>query len=110
MTGRPAPSVFRPLHRWERWGLVLLLTLFVLHSLSTGFRSCLLKRRMTDLDAFLRGAWAVRTGGNLYEITDGNGFHYILSAAAGHAVDAVRRSAARTPTRPGRFLSLYPYS
>jgi len=72
-----APSIFRPLNRWERRGLILLLALFVLHSLVVGYRSTLLTRRMTDLDAFLRGAWAVRTGGNLYEIADGNGFHYI---------------------------------
>ena len=72
-----APAVFRPLNRWERWGLVLLLAMFVLHSLFTGHRSLFLKRRMTDLDAFLRGAWAVRSGDNLYEVADGNGFHYI---------------------------------
>jgi hypothetical protein len=71
------PSLFRPLNRWERCGLILLLALFVLHSLSTGYRSILLTRHMTDLGAFLRGAWAVRTGGNLYEIADENGFHYI---------------------------------
>jgi Glycosyltransferase family 87 len=71
------PSLFRPLDRWERCALILLAALFVLHSLSTGYRSILLTRHMTDLDAFLRGAWAVRTGGNLYEVADDNGFHYI---------------------------------
>ena len=59
MDGASASSVFRPINRWERYGLILLLALFVLHSLFIGYRSCLLKRRMTDLDAFLRGAWAV---------------------------------------------------
>jgi Glycosyltransferase family 87 len=78
MTDHPRkPSLFRPLNRWERGGLILLLALFVLHSLSVGHRSLLLSRRMTDLDAFLRGAWAVRTGGNLYESADDSGFHYI---------------------------------
>ncbi len=77
MDGRGAPTIFRPLSRWERRGLILLLVLFVLHSLIVGYRSTQLTRRMTDLDAFLRGAWAVRTGEPLYEIADGNGFHYI---------------------------------
>jgi hypothetical protein len=78
MTDHPSkPSPFRPLNRWERYGLILLLALFVLHSLSVGYRSLFLHRHMTDLGAFLRGAWAVRTGGNLYESADDNGFHYI---------------------------------
>jgi hypothetical protein len=78
MTDHPSkPSPFRPLNRWERYGLILLLALFVLHSLSVGNRSLFLHRHMTDLGAFLRGAWAVRTGGNLFESADDNGFHYI---------------------------------
>ena len=55
MDGRGASTIFRPLNRWERWGLILLLALFVLHSLLVGYRSTLLTRRMTDLDAFLHG-------------------------------------------------------
>jgi heptose I phosphotransferase len=39
-------------------------------------RSALLSRRMGDLDCFLRAGWAVRTGGDLYSVTDDNGFHY----------------------------------
>src|SRR5262249_51941849 len=29
-----------------------------------------------DLDCFLRAAWAVRSGADLYDVTDDNGFHY----------------------------------
>jgi Glycosyltransferase family 87 len=77
MGSRGASPIFRPLNRRERWGLILLAALFVLFSLVVGHRSLLLSRHMTDLNAFLRGAWAVRTGENLYEVADENGFHYI---------------------------------
>jgi hypothetical protein len=42
----------------------------------TEMRSAFLKRRMTDLGCYLRGAWAVRTGGDMYRIQDDNGWHY----------------------------------
>jgi hypothetical protein len=44
---------------------------------------CYLERRtalrtapMTDLGVFVNAAWAVRAGGNLYDITDWHGWHY----------------------------------
>ena len=39
-------------------------------------RSAFLKRPMTDLQVYLRAAWAVRTGHDLYDIIDDNGWHY----------------------------------
>src|SRR5262249_39700762 len=39
-------------------------------------RSAFLKRRMGDLGCYLRAAWAVRTGGDLYAVTDDNHWHY----------------------------------
>ncbi len=39
-------------------------------------RSAFLHRRMTDADDFFRAAWAIRTGSDIYEITDTNGWHY----------------------------------
>jgi hypothetical protein len=39
-------------------------------------RSAFLKRPMTDLQVYLRAAWAVRSGADLYQITDDNGWHY----------------------------------
>src|SRR5438045_617729 len=58
----------------------LLLVLFALVAIGFGviteIRSAYLKRRMGDLDCYLRAAWAVRTGSDLYDITDDNGWHY----------------------------------
>lgn len=39
-------------------------------------RSVFLTRRMTDLGCYLRAAWAVRAGADLYQVTDNNGWHY----------------------------------
>lgn len=65
------------LSRWERIGLGAFF--FVLLSLSALalMRSALLQRRMGDWNVFTRAAWAVREGGDLYDATDDNGFHYL---------------------------------
>ena len=40
-------------------------------------RSAYMRRRMTDLNCYLRAAWAVRQGGaDLYHVFDDNGWHY----------------------------------
>jgi hypothetical protein len=65
------------LSRWERRGLIALLLLFLLHGIHVERRSVFLKRRMTDLGVYLRAAWAVRAGVDLYSITDENEFHYV---------------------------------
>jgi len=39
-------------------------------------RSAFLQRKMGDLGCFLAAGRAVRTGGNMYEVTDHNGWHY----------------------------------
>jgi hypothetical protein len=39
-------------------------------------RSAFLSRRMGDLGVFVRTAWAVRSGQDIYAITDDNRFHY----------------------------------
>src|ERR1700726_4794822 len=60
----------------------LVLTLLLLTALGFGvivvMRGALLKSRMTDLGVFLRAAWAVRSGEDLYTITDDKGllYHY----------------------------------
>jgi alpha-1,2-mannosyltransferase len=70
-------SATQPLNRWERIGI----TLFVICLLAFGAhveqRSAFLERRMGDLDVFLRAAWAVRNGADLYKITSDNDWHYI---------------------------------
>jgi alpha-1,2-mannosyltransferase len=71
----PTPSTV-PLGRLERWGLVALMVLFVGFGFATEVRSAFMRRPMTDLQVYLRAAWAARTGGDIYAITDDNGWHY----------------------------------
>jgi hypothetical protein len=62
--------------KWE-WGvLALLVLLAVVFGGLVEMRSAFLTRRMTDLPCYLRGAWAVRSGTDLYQITDDNNWHY----------------------------------
>jgi len=49
---------------------------FVLFGIIVEIRSAFLRRHMTDLGVFVRAAWAVRAGEDLYAITDDNGWHY----------------------------------
>jgi len=62
--------------RWMLTGLALWLFVIVVFGALVEYRSAFLKRRMTDLDVYLRAAWAVRSGADLYAITDDNGWHY----------------------------------
>ncbi len=56
------------------------IALFILCALAFGaiveMRSAFLHARRTDLDVYLRAAWAVRTGHDPYTITDDRGWHY----------------------------------
>lgn len=61
---------------WQRRGLWALLAGFMLFGGLVELRSAFLKRRMTDLGVYLRAAWAVRAGENIYDVTDNNGWHY----------------------------------
>lgn len=80
----PALSVVRfgeppdQLNRFDRVGLTALAAAFVIFSGLVQFRSALYPpRRLGDWNVFARAAWAARTGGDLYEIADDNGFHYL---------------------------------
>jgi hypothetical protein len=73
--GESAP-ISRPLTGFQRTLLWLLASGFVLMILPIELRSAFLKRPMTDLQVYLRAAWAVRTGNDLYAITDENKWHY----------------------------------
>src|SRR5881392_846000 len=66
----------RPLSKAEKSGLVLLLIIAVAFGGLVIKRAAFMQRRMTDVDCYLRAAWAVRTGQDLYEILDPNGWHY----------------------------------
>jgi hypothetical protein len=61
---------------WGRCGVALVLAGLVVFGGVVEFRSAFLKRRMGDLEVFLRAGWAVRTGADIYAITDSKGFHY----------------------------------
>lgn len=71
---RPGP--FDRPSRWERLGLVGLLVLVVLFGVLVEVRTTFLSRRMGDLNCFLRPAWVVRTGGDIYQVLDDCGWHY----------------------------------
>jgi hypothetical protein len=66
----------RPLSKIEKTGLILLLLIAVAFGGLVVKRAAFMKRRMTDLDCYLRAAWAVRTGQDIYEILDPNDWHY----------------------------------
>lgn len=72
----PSPAD-RPLFRWEKVCVLLLLLLAVAFGGLTLARSAYLNTRMTDFGVYARAAWAVRTGGDLYRTTDDNGWHYV---------------------------------
>lgn len=68
---------WEPLQRKEFYFITLLLSVLVLFSIVVEYRSAFLKRRMTDLNCYLRAAWAVRQGGSeLYNVWDDNTWHY----------------------------------
>src|SRR5207245_4536593 len=66
----------RPLALWQRAGIVLLGAGFLILGTVVELRSAFMQRRMTDLDVYLRAAWAVRDGEDLYAVTDDSGWHY----------------------------------
>jgi hypothetical protein len=78
MEGRlvPLSPHHRPLSAWDRAGLAFLAFLLVGFGVLVEIRGCFLQRHQTDLDVYLRAAWAVRAGEDIYDITDDNGWHY----------------------------------
>lgn len=64
------------LSKLEKAGLVLLLVVAVAFGGLVVKRAAFMKRRMTDVDCYLRAAWAVRTGQDLYQVLDTNDWHY----------------------------------
>ncbi|CAN5269914.1 hypothetical protein BH10PLA2_BH10PLA2_10440 [soil metagenome] len=64
------------LKTWERASYIGLLVLAVAFGVITELRSAFLKRRMGDAGVFFRAAWAVRTGADIYEVSDDNHWHF----------------------------------
>ncbi|HIJ75892.1 MAG TPA: DUF2029 domain-containing protein, partial [Deltaproteobacteria bacterium] len=82
MENKPAFAHFlkrysEPLSKLHVIGLSLLLVTVILFGAMVEYRGAFLKRRMTDIGTFLRAAWSVRTGGDMYKATDDRGFHYV---------------------------------
>src|SRR5258708_38371223 len=69
-------AAFGPLKTWEKICVGLLLASAVLFGVFVEYRSAFLSRRMGDVDCYLRAAWAVRSGVDLYGLTEDNGWHY----------------------------------
>ncbi len=67
---------WEPPRRWEWWALALLFLATVVFGVLVENKSAFLSRRMGDLGCYLRAAWAVRTGGDMYGVTEDNGWHY----------------------------------
>ncbi len=67
---------FEPLKLWEKGCVVLLLATLVIFGGYVEQKSAFLHRRMGDLDCYLRAAWAVRSGADMYALTEDNGWHY----------------------------------
>jgi hypothetical protein len=61
---------------WQRRGLILLGVVVVLFGAAFEYRSAFLRQRMGDLPVFLRAAWAVRAGEDIYAVADNNNHHY----------------------------------
>ncbi len=61
---------------WQKRALIALCVAIVALGVATEIRSTRLSRRMTDLDAYLRAAWAIRVGADPYAVTEENGWHY----------------------------------
>jgi hypothetical protein len=75
MTEQPRGASLSPL---DRLALIFLLVAALAFGVVVVLRGALLQRRMTDLGVFLRAAWAVRSGADLYTVTDDKGllYHY----------------------------------
>jgi hypothetical protein len=67
---------YSPLKRRHRIFLWCIAAGFLALLFPIELRSAFLKRPMTDLQVYLRAAWAVRTGHDLYAIIDDNKWHY----------------------------------
>lgn len=65
-----------PLTTYERAGILAILLIILGLGVVIEIRSAFLRRHMTDLNVYLRAAWAVRVGEDIYDIVDDNRWHY----------------------------------
>ncbi len=77
LTTKNLKTSSEPLSRLHVTGLCLLLAVVILFGAMVEFRGALAHERMTDIGPYLRAAWSVRTGGDMYKITDDRNLHYV---------------------------------
>ena len=65
-----------PVSKNLRAGLWVLLVFFVIFGGIVELRSAFLTQRRTDADDFFRAGWGIRTGRDIYSLTDTHGWHY----------------------------------
>jgi len=65
-----------PVSKNLRAGLWSLLAFIVIFGAIVEFRSAFLTQRRTDADDFFRAGWGIRTGLDIYSLTDTHGWHY----------------------------------
>jgi hypothetical protein len=76
-SANPVAQAFpEALSRLHVAGLGLLLAVFIVFGAWVEFRGALANKRFTDFDTYLRAAWAVRAGGDMYKATDDRGRRY----------------------------------
>jgi hypothetical protein len=66
-----------PLNGLQKTGLAALLLLVILFGAWVELRGALLHYRRTDIGPYLRAAWAVREGGDIYKVEDDRQWHYV---------------------------------
>ncbi|MGB8352450.1 MAG: glycosyltransferase family 87 protein [Chthoniobacteraceae bacterium] len=66
----------RPITKLQRIGLWALLALVFIFGGIVEYRSAFLTHRRTDADDFFRSGWGIRTGRDIYELVDTQGWHY----------------------------------
>ncbi|HYV35395.1 MAG TPA: glycosyltransferase family 87 protein, partial [Gemmataceae bacterium] len=78
-TDEATPAAHAPLTVWHKCGLVAFALIIVAFACLVERRSALRppgERRMTDAGVYFRAGWAVRSGADLYHVTDDNDWHY----------------------------------
>jgi hypothetical protein len=75
-TGPDAPP-----RRWEVAGLGFFALVLVSYGVYVELRSAFQEVRHTDLGCYLRAGWAVRSGDDIYSVTDDNNWHYAYPPA-----------------------------
>jgi hypothetical protein len=93
------------LTRWQRAVVVCFFASFLVFGAAVELRSAFLSRRMGDLGVYLRAGWAVRSGADLYSVTDDNDWHYIYPP-----LFAILMAPLADPPRGVELLGAVPYA